>query len=923
MRTRVARNISLPPDLKRLVEGLVRSGRYASESDVVSAALRVLEREEPVIERPTSPAPSTDSESEVRYREALAAGRLAVWETDFTTGIRQWTPEALGLFGLDLPGGRGQVGGPSDEWISALHPDDRSRAEAIYGAIRHTDTIAAEYRIRRPDGTTLWLSGNGKVTRRSPDGAPEKLVSIMADVTARKDAEEKLRSSEERFRALVAMSSDWFWEQNEKFEFVDFSESVETLAHSSVSSHIGKTRWQLPALDVSEAQWQQHRALLERHEPFRNFEYRRITEAGDVIWMTASGDPIFDSNGRFRGYRGIGTNITERKHHELLLDEQRRLLELIATDVPRDRCLAALTDAVARLDPGARSCVLIAKESGPGIDAVIASKLPLSFGEQIGAVSTIADVTCSSLWRELCSAHDIRAFHSMPIFSGDGRNTASFHLCFDAERSPTPWELRIAEFGAHIASIAIERSRTAAALAAKSRELTRILDTAATGLARFDHNLTLLATNRTFAEIVGCPLDDIIGLKLDSTCRNAPLAAMRPWIERALAGERVELEAEVPTNSSSKRLHALMVPDADERGTVVGIVASITDVTESRRAEAALRARDALLRSIAERARLGVYMIDSNMRYTYANPAYLEFLGLEPRDVTGVAVADVVGAERLEEFRAPYERALAGATVTFERAGAAPGATREPAHWRLVSLQPFADSGGHNTGVIGIVLDITERKRMEERQDLLLRELAHRGKNLLAVIQSIARQTFDAEADIISARRAFIDRLQSLSRTYSVLTAGNFEGAPLSSIVENELGAMAGRLTVTGPRLVLNDRAAQTFALVLHELATNALKHGAWSVQEGGVVADWHLVHENSPQLVFTWREQNGPSVAAPKRQGFGSLLIRDVVASQFEAIPEISFEATGLVYRFSAPLRALEMQVDPERQRQPDGAFL
>jgi PAS domain S-box-containing protein len=200
--------------------------------------------------------------------------------------------------------------------------------------------------------------------------------------------------------------------------------------------------------------------------------------------------------------------------------------------------------------------------------------------------------------------------------SGDGRAVASFLLCFEEARTPTPWELRIAEFGAHIASIAIERARTTAALAAKSRELARILDTAATGLARLDTNLVFIATNSTFADILGCRLDEIIGRQLEDVPSDFQLTAISPWIERALAGERVEFETEVPINSGSKWLHVIYVPDTDESDAVVGLVASVTDITASRRAEMALRARDALLRSIAERAQVGVYMIDSDLRYT-------------------------------------------------------------------------------------------------------------------------------------------------------------------------------------------------------------------------------------------------------------------------------------------------------------------
>jgi len=128
--------------------------------------------------------------------------------------------------------------------------------------------------------------------------------------------EQELRESEARFRSLVSLSSDWFWEQDEEFRYTEFSSSVAELAGSSVESHIGKTRWELPAIGVSEEQWAEHRAALERHEPFRDFEYRRINERGEVIWMTVSGDPVLDATGRFTGYRGTGRNITFRRRAE-------------------------------------------------------------------------------------------------------------------------------------------------------------------------------------------------------------------------------------------------------------------------------------------------------------------------------------------------------------------------------------------------------------------------------------------------------------------------------------------------------------------------------------------------------------------------------------------------------------------------------
>lgn len=165
-------------------------------------------------------------------------------------------------------------------------------------------------------------------------GRPEelKVAIVFQDITQRKRAELALRESEERFRALAAMSSDWYWEQDEHFRYIHMSDEAEVRAGVQAASHIGKTRWELPHAGVSEAQWAEHRALLERHEPFRGFAYQRINERGDVVWVSASGDPVFDADGRFKGYRGTGTNITERKKdEEALRDADQRKDEFIAT----------------------------------------------------------------------------------------------------------------------------------------------------------------------------------------------------------------------------------------------------------------------------------------------------------------------------------------------------------------------------------------------------------------------------------------------------------------------------------------------------------------------------------------------------------------------------------------------------------------
>jgi PAS domain S-box-containing protein len=132
-------------------------------------------------------------DSEARYRTAMTAGRMGAWETDFVTGVRTWSEEGMALFGLNLVDGRGRVGGDADEFRAALHPDDRHLAQRYNELADKQDSFAAEYRVRRPDGSILWLSGRGQVASRTRDGRAHLLVSIMVDITERKRTEDHIQ----------------------------------------------------------------------------------------------------------------------------------------------------------------------------------------------------------------------------------------------------------------------------------------------------------------------------------------------------------------------------------------------------------------------------------------------------------------------------------------------------------------------------------------------------------------------------------------------------------------------------------------------------------------------------------------------------------------------------------------------------------
>lgn len=227
--------------------------------------------------------------------------------------------------------------------------------------------------------------------------------------------------------------------------------------------------------------------------------------------------------------------------------------------------------------------------------------------------------------------------------------------------------------------------------------------------------------------------------------------------------------------------------------------------------------------------------------------------------------------------------------------------------WLELDGQTVADAEGNPLVVHGMLMDVTEKKLAEARRDLLLAEIAHRGKNLLAVVQAIAAVTFQDDRPMGAARAEFAERLSALARSQALLTEHEWSGVSLRELVGLELAAHADRVSINADDLILKPNAAQSMSLVIHELMTNAVKHGALSVPRGQVRIDGRLGwQEHREVLRFTWSELDGPPVQPPTRKGYGSFLIEELLEG-IACASRIEFRPEGLFVEASFPAAQLK----------------
>lgn len=232
--------------------------------------------------------------------------------------------------------------------------------------------------------------------------------------------------------------------------------------------------------------------------------------------------------------------------------------------------------------------------------------------------------------------------------------------------------------------------------------------------------------------------------------------------------------------------------------------------------------------------------------------------------------------------------------------------------WWDVQVSPMFDADGKPERILSVSRDITSTKTSEETQRLLMHELAHRVKNSLAVVQSIATQSLRNAGSLEEAGEKLQARIGALSRAHDILMQSDWISASLDDVVDTAAGNVGmedgERVSVVGPEVSLSPQAVLSFTLVTHELLTNAFKYGALSLASGHVDVGWRIDEiDGERQLDFVWRETGGPPVAKPEKGGFGSRLIRSSLGGLGKV--EVDYATDGLNLHFVGPLSRIEKE--------------
>ena len=443
-------------------------------------------------------------------------------------------------------------------------------------------------------------------------------------------------------------------------------------------------------------------------------------------------------------------------------------------------------------------------------------------------------------------------------------------------------------------------------LASADAHLAAIVESSSDAIVSKDLDGIVRSWNRAAERIFGWTADEMIGQSIRRVIPPDRQDEEDSILRRVRAGELVPKFNTVRTrkDGSSVLLAITVSPIRAADGTIIGASKIAHDITEQTMIQQNLEDSELRFRALADNIPQLAWIAMPDGNPFWFNHRWVELTGVDFNAIDSDERARFQHPDYLEKVRAKWSEEIArgeGWEDTFPLRSKSGGY-----RWFLSRAQPIRNSEGKISMWFGTGTDVTDQREHEEQIELLMGEVSHRSKNMLAIVQSILHRTAgDVSPDFVTG---FEKRIAALAANQDMLIHRGWTGATMSEIVHGQLQPVAelvgNRISLDGPsKLVIRPRAAEALGLAVHELLTNALKHGALSDRDGHVSVRWQADgNAEEPTFEVEWRESGGPPVTAPTRSGFGTILIERNVRAAVQAKVEIDYAPGGLIWKVVAP---------------------
>ncbi len=703
---------------------------------------------------------------------------------------------------------------------------------------------------------------------------------LVRDIIARKRAEE----AQARLAAIVASSADAIIGKTLDGRVTSWNEAAERMFGWSATEMIGQSIRRLIPAD-QQAEEDTILARMARSESIEHHEMTLLSKDGRTFDASITISPTRDTEGRNIGCSKIVRDITQRKRTEARLAEREAQLALFVEHAPA---------AIAMFDPEMRYLAASRRY-------VFDFRLPPDI-ELIGRSHYEIFSDIPPRWREIHArvlAGEELAHEEDPFLRLDGRTDWCRWLM-------KPWRTAEGQIGGALlfSEVITEQVAGRRALADSEARFRATFENAAVGIAHFDPDFRWLRVNEALCRILGYRADELVTKSLEEINHPDDLRTCLAHVAR-MRDRKIEsfgMDKRYRRKDGSMvwtRLTNGCVRKSD--GSIDYFVCMFEDISARKQAEEEVLKSEKRFRSSVLHSPLPTLLFDDKEQILALSQSWLEQTGYSKEELrriedwTARACVERSGEvlEQVRQIISTESEARSAEVMIHAKDG------RERL-WSFVSSGLGAQSDGRRLFVC-VAQDVTERKAREEQVQLLMREVNHRAKNMLSLVQAIARQTAAREPEGFIG--CFTERIQALAANQDLLIRNEWQGVDVEDLVRAQLAHFAdlvgSRIAVGGPKVHLNAAAAQAIGLALHELATNAGKYGALSVPCGHVDVCWRA---DGDIFAMNWTERNGPPVSHPERRGFGSTVIESIAKRTVGGEVQLDYAPSGLMWGLTCP---------------------